>query len=553
MWRNPKGKQLTCKPMANRIKIALAVMAILLIQGGQSAMAQFKAKAAGTPEEMALETFENSSVKIRNMRFRGNPEAVALFASQNGKPAYEEGLIISTGKALQTAGPNDQPKISHVVGSPGDRNLDGVGRNRTFDAAILEFDFMCARDSLGIEFFFASDEYNEMVGNTFGDVIGIWVFGPDLGQGVNLAKLPDGRFISVNAVNHNLNREYFVDNNPFNLNGERLPNLEAKMDASVLENFQYDGLTQPFSVGLRVKPKEIYHIKIGIADCGDGEVDSGVFFKKGGFTSPEQLWHQRLREAREAKRIADSLARAEFIADSIAHEQWVADSIQHAQFVADSIQHAQFVADSLEREMRIADSPAQLPETPPMIEEETPQEEAQPQQDPVEEPRNAESDRIRRWGPDDGQPARPKALFEGNPPQESEQEDNPTTAEEPKEGPDLGELDMDAPLPEPIPVQDLLVQFDSGSSRIPEAVRSRLQTIAEELTAHPEIKADLYVIGDSELEQLVRTSAVKYYLIGAGAPEKQLDVIENTIPENPPAIHFEYEGEVQILVRTQRK
>lgn len=533
---------LTCKPMVFRSKIRLLGIVAAVLLATQTAFGQFGVQVTGTPEEMALETFAHESVKIRNVRYKGVTDAVGLFASADSTPFFTDGLLLSTGVATAAAGANSQAKQSKALGGLGDRNLDALCRHRTFDAAILEFDFMCARDSLTIEFFFASDEYNEMVGNTFGDIVGIWVTGPGLGQGVNLAKMPDGQFVSVNSVNYNVNRPYFVDNNPFNLNGQRLPDLEKRLNPAVLNHFQYDGMTKALATGMRITPKEVYHIKIGIADVGDGEVDSGVFFRKGGFRSSEQLWRIRAREAREAKRIADSLAHAQFIADSIAHEQFVADSMAHAAWVLDSIR----VADSLAKDAQaqreverlrfLTDSiqEAQKPvENTPAPENVLP-----PQQDPVEIPDQPQSSRQKRWGPDDAAPKRPTALSQIEP------EKEPTVPPPmPENGPMEGSPELGNEFTQ------YIVRFDSGSSRIPEEARIALRKMADQMTAQPETQAALFVIGDDELGQQIRTSAVKYYFIGAGAPEQRVNVLEHTIPENPPPIQFRYGDEVLILVR----
>jgi outer membrane protein OmpA-like peptidoglycan-associated protein len=241
--------------------------------------------------------------------------------------------------------------------------------------------------------------------------------------------------------------------------------------------------------------------------------------------------------------VADSLAHAQYLADSIARVQFVADSLDHVAWVLDSIR----IADSLGREAQaqreldrlrfLTDSlekAQQMPKAPPTQENSLP-----PQQDPTETPDQPQSGRQKRWGPDDATPKRPTALAQIEPEKGDEEVLPPPTESVGLEGnPELGNE-----------FTQYVVRFDSGSSRIPEEARVALRKMADQLTAQPETQAALFVIGDDEMGSQIRTSAVKYYFIGAGAPEQRVNVLEHTIPENPPAIQFRYTDEVLILVR----
>jgi hypothetical protein len=50
-------------------------------------------------------------------------------------------------------------------------------------------------------------------------------------------------------------------------------------------SIQYDGFTVPLTAIAPVQCGSTYHIKIAIADAGDGSWDSGVFLEAGSFTS----------------------------------------------------------------------------------------------------------------------------------------------------------------------------------------------------------------------------------------------------------------------------
>ena len=49
---------------------------------------------------------------------------------------------------------------------------------------------------------------------------------------------------------------------------------------------EYDGFTTTLTAWLLIFPFEEYHIKMAIADCGDGYKDSGIFIAENSFSSP---------------------------------------------------------------------------------------------------------------------------------------------------------------------------------------------------------------------------------------------------------------------------
>ena len=57
-------------------------------------------------------------------------------------------------------------------------------------------------------------------------------------------------------------------------------NCEYYADNTGGLTLEYDGLTTVLTGWLLVVPCEEYHIIIGIADCGDGIYDAGVFIYK---------------------------------------------------------------------------------------------------------------------------------------------------------------------------------------------------------------------------------------------------------------------------------
>lgn len=451
----------------------LGLMALLTFWLATDLRAQMQLAADLSGDELVEGYLIGDKVRIKEVLVKGSPDAIGLFESVKGMPHFSKGMVLSTGKATDIASANDNPKLSTLNEKGGDRYLDGLSNNRTFDAVSVEFDLMCARDSLSLRFFFGSDEYNEYVGNTFGDVFGIWITGPGLGRGVNLAKLDSGEPISVNSVNYNKNRQYYLDNNPFNLNGRRHPPAEAKLDKTVLNAFQFDGYTTVFERGIKVKPKETYHIKIAIADAGDGTLDSGVFLEAGSLQSEEQLWRIRRREEMERQRIADSIAAVR------AYE----DSIRVAKYIADSIRQVQF-EDSLRAAMELLEEENQNSGTGEL--ENNSGTEDQNHNPGSEEP-------VDNWKEPD---------FEEEPP-------NSTVF--------------------PAGLKKFQVEFKGTEIEIPSEARLKLRNLAGHLESgkFPNRDVEIFLHEGDSGEATLRLNSVKYYLIGAGLQESRIHVNEN--------------------------
>lgn len=294
----------------------LFLLANVALQSG--IVAQLTVRQDRTAEDMVKEIVPGKGVVIKNVRYAGMPAALGEFAYPDAKKIFASGIVISTGKASDMAAANTNPKTSTVNGSAGDKNLYALAGGRTFDGAVLDFDFMADKDSLAFNFLFASEEYHDYVGSTFNDAFAIVITGPGMPAGKNFAVLPGTtQPITVNSINPNQNRQLYVDNNPFTLVGKINEQVKAGLNQDVLNNFSFDGMTKVFSVGCRIQPKQIYHFQLSIADAGDGTVDSAVLLEGNSLKSLEQSKHEIRRQMIAAQRREDSLARVRVVEDSL--------------------------------------------------------------------------------------------------------------------------------------------------------------------------------------------------------------------------------------------
>ena len=232
-----------------------------------------------------------TGVTISNVTYTGSARAAGQFTSATNILGFTSGLVLSTGSVRNVVGPNcvsgsapagndnGDSGISVDNVQPGDADLNTiVGEdNTTYDAAVLEFDFVPTSSNLSFHYVFASDEYNEFVGE-FNDVFGFFLTAPD-GSPVNIALIPGTSLpVSINNVNDGNPIGTNPVNPQFYINNEFLPSA-APLDTEM------NGLTTVFTAQATVNPGQTYHIKLAIADANDHLYDSNVFVQAGSLTS----------------------------------------------------------------------------------------------------------------------------------------------------------------------------------------------------------------------------------------------------------------------------
>ena len=252
---------------------------------GTSAFSQITVDNTVTPVQ-AVNNLIGAGVIVSNISFTGNTNQIGSFngaASNIGLPA---GVILSTGTILDIVPPN-QPTTG-TFGNPGDPDLLTVAQsvssnpssgsiNSTFDAAILEFDFIPTGDSVKFNFVFASEEYTTYINTSFNDAFGFFLSGPGFGGpfaapaafpagAENLALVPGTTDpITISTIHPGLNPAYYISNNG--------------------ATHSFNGFTVPMTIEFEVVCGQTYHFKFAVADCQDDFLDTGVFLEANSFSS----------------------------------------------------------------------------------------------------------------------------------------------------------------------------------------------------------------------------------------------------------------------------
>lgn len=231
----------------------------------------------------------NSGLKIINIKYRGAPYSIGKFSTEESEHIdIKNGIILSTGYAKDAAGPNTKGGVGEPLYQLGDRQLTRLANNATFDACILEFDFVPRFNRIEFQFVFASEEYPEFVNKGVNDVFGFFLSEKGKKGVVNLAVVPGtDEPISVDNINQNKNSNYFIKNEYWDLNSPKIVEGNHEVNEYAY-NFQFDGLTHWLTAAADVTPNVAYHLKIAIADAGDGVFDSAVFLKSNSFHAEEK-------------------------------------------------------------------------------------------------------------------------------------------------------------------------------------------------------------------------------------------------------------------------
>ncbi len=210
---------------------------------------------------------DNSGITVvaNSEKYAGGPSASGFFKDAPFSN-FKEGVVLSTGDVSGNAlvGPSSKG-FSNSNGALGDTDLTAIVAPRTTNnAGVLEFDFIPTKDVVSFQYIFASEEYNEYVGSSYNDVFAFFL------NGKNIALLPGTTTpITINGVNNGSNPAYYFDNTKGAIN-------------TALDGFV--GLKKDLFATGPVKPGEVNHIKLAVADTSDSILDSAVFIRGSSFT-----------------------------------------------------------------------------------------------------------------------------------------------------------------------------------------------------------------------------------------------------------------------------
>jgi len=173
--------------------------------------------------------------------------------------SLQGGFLLSSGGFPGTS--NSATDFTIQNNQPGDADLSTVassafgGAGDTEDASILEFDLAVTDadiDGLSFDLVFGSDEFPEFSDSSFVDIAAVFV------NGENVALFNENPLTPLSVIDGNLVNGNFIDN------------------TSGAFSTEWDGFSQVLSVRADLQ-QGANSIKIGIADTGDQNFDSGLY------------------------------------------------------------------------------------------------------------------------------------------------------------------------------------------------------------------------------------------------------------------------------------
>ena len=261
---------------------------ILLFFLTQTCFSQLVTSSGQSPVGLVQNVLLGPGVTVSNITYNGSPSAIGYFDGSQTNLGIDSGIVLTTGTVLQNGsgphGPNDQAGAGVDNGTAGSGLLSSIiNGSPTFNASILEFDFIPYSDTVRFKYVFGSDEYPEFAppnNSSFNDVFGFFISGPGVPGMMNIARLPtNGSIVSINNVNAITNSAFFIPNG----DGSTAPQNSSPTF------IQYDGFTQVLEAVSQVQCGETYHLIIAVSDVGDGEWDSGIFLEANSLSSANPI------------------------------------------------------------------------------------------------------------------------------------------------------------------------------------------------------------------------------------------------------------------------
>ena len=229
-----------------------------------------------------------SNFTVKGDLISGFEKSYAFFNAGISSFPFANGVVLSTSRANKTAGPNDNLIDEGSTSWLGDQDLEtAVGFTNTFNATVLEFDFVPLTNKISFDYLFASEEYQGNAPCRYSDAFAFLL--KPVGSATpyqNLAIIPGTNspvlvtsvhpFIAGNNGCPAINETYFDTYNdinaPINLNGQ----------------------TKVLTAFANVIPGTNYHIKLVIADHENIKYDSAIFLAGGSFKIGTNLGNDKL-------------------------------------------------------------------------------------------------------------------------------------------------------------------------------------------------------------------------------------------------------------------
>lgn len=214
---------------------------------------------SATATQMANEIF-GDGISVVSASYTGDNRSSGIYSDGDATSSFatpgDTGVILSTGRARDFTNSNGQSNhntgtSTNTSGVNNDAQFNAIAGGNTYDAAILDIDFIPTGDTLTMQFSFSSEEYPEYW-SAYSDIIGVWINGTYVPMTVGNGDA------DVQNINSGTNENQFLDN------------------TSDAYNTEMDGLTITLTLTIPVNAGVVNSIRIGVADQGDSAYDTNL-------------------------------------------------------------------------------------------------------------------------------------------------------------------------------------------------------------------------------------------------------------------------------------
>ncbi len=246
-----------------------------------------------TVEELVQDVlFDTPCANVSNITYStgvtadaSQPNGIGYFTGENSTFPILEGLILSTGEALNAPGPASIASDGGYTW-PGDEDItaliqevEGNPNMESHNASVIEFDFVPYTTQISFNYLFASAEYGTYQCD-FTDTF-VFLLTDENGNTVNLALIPNTTTpVSVTTI-----RNGAYNGNCESVNPEYFDKYYGTPNGIPEEGspIVFRGHTVKMTAQAEVEPGQTYHIKLAVADRSDTSFDSAVFLEAGSF------------------------------------------------------------------------------------------------------------------------------------------------------------------------------------------------------------------------------------------------------------------------------
>ncbi len=215
----------------------------------------------GTTALDLAQTIFGSGVTVISASYSGDIDSAGTYSNADtiapGVAPSDSGIILSTGDAQDFTnffGSSNQSNSTstNTSGINDNAQLNAAAGANTYDAAILDVDFIPTSSLMTMQFVFSSEEYPEFQNSIYQDFFGVWINGQEVQLAVGDGDMDPGNINTANNIN------MYVDN------------------TNDAYNTEMDGFTITMTLTMNVIPNETNSIRIAIADVSDSGYDSNL-------------------------------------------------------------------------------------------------------------------------------------------------------------------------------------------------------------------------------------------------------------------------------------